>query len=268
MAKARNVSPQIMIQEVVLDELLDRIAHSKYQSHLVLKGGFLIASLLGTDTRATRDIDTSVVGLPVSKEKVEIVFQEICRTQLPDELMQLSVTKIEDIRKNAEYAGYRIHIQARIYSSTVDAKVDISTGDAITERAISYSHKLLLENRKIQIMAYNIETIIAEKLETVVDRSSLNTRLKDFYDIYLFNKKYVTEIDYHLLNKAIYATAAQRGTLNNIGSYVGTLTQLKANESMKKLWQVYQSKNSYTQNIEFEHTCDAAIKIIQNAGIQ
>lgn len=144
-AKVRKISPQILLQEIVLDDLLDRIAHSKYKNNLVLKGGFLIASLIGMDIRSTRDIDTSIIGLPVTEKEILKVFSEICAIQLPNDEIILEIVKIDDIRKNTEYAGYRIHIKAKVYETLVDVKVDISTGDVITEQAIKYGHNLLLE---------------------------------------------------------------------------------------------------------------------------
>lgn len=182
MAKTRKISAQVMLQEVILDDLLERIANSKYKNNFILKGGFLI----GTDLRSTRDLDTSVIGLTVSKDTMQRIFEEICAIKLPEDNIILKILKIDDIRENDEYNGYRLHIKAYVYSSRVDIKVDISTGDVITERAIKYEHQLLLENRKIQIMAYNTETIIAEKLEIVISRATFNTRLKDFYDLYIY----------------------------------------------------------------------------------
>lgn len=268
MALERNISPQILLQEVVLEDLLDRIAHSTYKDNLVLKGGFLIASLIGTDTRSTRDIDTSIIGLPVTKVDMQKVFEEICAIELPDDIIQLQITKLDDIREDDEYSGYRMHIKAKVYSSRVDIKVDISTGDVMTERAIEYGHKLLLEDRTIQIMAYNVETIIAEKLETIVSRALLNTRLKDFYDLYLFDQKYSETIDYKLLKKAIYATANKRETTENIGNFVTTINILKNDANMEKLWQAYQSKNSYASHIIFADICDAAIDLTKRSGIE
>lgn len=203
LAKERNITPQIMLQEIVLDDLIDRISNSRYKDNLVLKGGFLIASLIGTNTRSTRDIDTSIIGLPVTEDKMKNVFQEICNIELPEDIIKLSIVKIDEIREEDRYSGYRIHICAQIYTTRVDVKIDVSTGDVITERAIKYGHKMILENRTVQIMAYTVETVIAEKLETIVSRADANTRLKDFYDLYLFDHQDKTAIRFGVLNKAI-----------------------------------------------------------------
>lgn len=268
MAKTRKISAQIMLQEVILDDLLERIANSKYKSNFILKGGFLIASLIGTDLRSTRDLDTSVIGLTVSKDTMQKIFEEICAIKLPEDNIILKILKIDDIRENDEYNGYRLHIKAYVYSSRVDIKVDISTGDVITERAIKYEHQLLLENRKIQIMAYNTETIIAEKLETVISRATFNTRLKDFYDLYIFDQKYYEIIDFDLLKKAIIATTNRRGTKDLIGSLISTLEMLKTNQNLESLWSKYQDRNSYSKNINFAETCNAAVHLVKKTGLK
>lgn len=267
LAQDSQVAPQIMLQEVVLDDLLDRIVHSKFRDNLVLKGGFLIASLLGADTRSTRDIDTVVTGLPVTKDEISQVFQEICAIRLPNDDIQLQIRKIDKIREDAEYVGFRMHIRAKVFVSLVDVKVDISTGDVITERAISYGHKLLLEDRIIQIMAYNVETIIAEKLQTIVNRGEINTRLKDYYDLYRFANDRQIHIDFDLLKRAVVATANNRKDGQALGNYTRRITQLASSNELANYWQKYQSENSYAADISFRETCLAAGRLVNRAHI-
>ncbi|TWW12335.1 abortive infection protein [Dellaglioa algida] len=267
LAKERNITPQIMLQEIVLDDLIDRISNSRYKDNLVLKGGFLIASLIGTNTRSTRDIDTSIIGLPVTEDKMKNVFQEICNIELPEDIIKLSIVKIDEIREEDRYSGYRIHICAQIYTTRVDVKIDVSTGDVITERAIKYGHKMILENRTVQIMAYTVETVIAEKLETIVSRADANTRLKDFYDLYLFDHQDKTAIRFDVLNKAIQATSEKRETTEQLGTYISVLTDLRASQHLQKLWLDYQKPNEYSHGIEFGDTCDAAIDLARKSGL-
>lgn len=267
LAKERRISPQIMLQEIILDDLIDRTSNSRYKDNLVLKGGFLIASLIGTDTRSTRDMDTSIVGLPVTEGKMKSVFQEICDIKLPNDIINLSVVKIGEIRNDDEYSGYRIHIRAQLYSTRVDVKIDVSTGDVITERAIQYGHKMILENRTVPIMAYTVETIIAEKLETIISRAETNTRLKDFYDLYLLNNQDKEEIRFDVLSKAIQATSAKRETTDQLGTYISVLIALKTSQSLQKLWIAYQKSNKYAHGIEFAATCDAAIDLVRRSGM-
>lgn len=268
LANERNITPQIMLQEIVLDDLIDRISYSNYKDNLVLKGGFLIASLIGTDTRSTRDIDASIIGLPVTEYKMKNVIQEICAIRLPDDTVKLSIVKIGEIREDSEYSGYRIHILAQIYNTQVEVKIDISTGDVITERAIQYEHKMILEDRTVKIMAYTVETIIAEKLETIISRDDTNTRLKDFYDLYLLDHQNRTEIRLNVLNKAIHATATKRGTTEQLGTYISSLTDLKSSQNLQKLWIAYQKPNKYAHGIDFEDTCDAAIDLVRKSGMK
>lgn len=268
LAKERKITPQIMLQEVVLDDLIDRISHSPYRDNLVLKGGFLIASLIGTDTRSTRDIDTSIIGLPVTEDKMKSVFQEICDIELPTDMVRLSIVNINEIREDDAYFGYRIHICAQVYRTRVDVKIDISTGDVITEHAIQYGHKMILENRTVPIMAYTVETVIAEKLETIVSRADTNTRLKDFYDLFLLDHQDRTEIKFDILKRAIHATSAKRSTTHQLSSYISTLTALKASPNLQRLWIAYQKPNEYAQGIDFEATCDAAIELIKKSGLE
>lgn len=257
-----------MLQEIVLDDLIDRISNSPYQNNLILKGGFLIASLIGTDTRSTRDVDTSIIGLPVTEDKMKSVFQEICVIELPDDIIKLSIVKIGEIREDDEYSGYRIHIRAQIYTTRVDVKIDISTGDVITEYAIQYGYKMILENRTVQIMAYTVETIIAEKLETIVSRAEANTRLKDFYDLYLLDCQEKVEIRYDILKKAMQATSEKRETTHQLDTYTSTLTALKASPSLQRLWINYQKSNEYAHGIDFRATCDAAIDLVKKSGLE
>ncbi|MDV9113756.1 nucleotidyl transferase AbiEii/AbiGii toxin family protein [Lactiplantibacillus plantarum] len=268
LAKERKITPQIMLQEIILDDLIDRISNSSYQNNLVLKGGFLLASLMGTDTRSTRDIDTSIVGLPVTEDKMKSVFREICDIELPDDIIKLSIVKIDEIREDDEYSGYRIHIRAQIYTTRVDVKIDISTGDVITERAMQYGHKMILEDRTVQIMAYTVATIIAEKLETIVNRADANTRLKDFYDLYLLDRQGKAEIKFDILKKAIQATSEKRETADQLGAYISVLTALKASPSLQRLWIAYQKSNEYARGIDFGITCDAAIDLIKKSGLE
>ncbi|EHO51649.1 nucleotidyl transferase AbiEii/AbiGii toxin family protein [Lentilactobacillus kisonensis] len=268
LAKERKITPQIMLQEIILDDLIDRISNSRYKNNLVLKGGFLIASLIGTDTRSTRDIDTSVVGLPVTEDKMKSVFQKICDIELPEDIIKLSILGIGEIREEDEYSGYRIHISAQIYTTRVDVKIDISTGDVITERAIQYGHKMILEDRTVQIMAYTVETIIAEKLETIVSRADANTRLKDFYDLYLLDHQDKAEIRFDVLKRAIQATSAKRETINQLHTYTSVLTALKTSPSLQRLWVAYQKSNEYAQGIDFGATCDAAIDLTKKSELE
>lgn len=255
------------MQEVVLDEIVDRISRSPYRDNLIIKGGFLIASMLGIDTRATRDVDTSIKGLPVTKEEILKVFMNIADMNEPDSDVTIRITKIDDIRVAAEYAGFRIHIEAKIYNSVVDTKIDISTGDTITPHEISWHHRTIFNDQDILVMAYNMETIIAEKLESIVVRRELNTRMKDFYDLYLFDKVKRQNIDFKVLKDALRITAALRGSKALLPQYTEIITTLRESALLKRRWEKYQVANVYIGNVTYEATCDAALDLVSRIGL-
>lgn len=260
-AKQEHILPQILMQEIVLDELVERISMSEYRENLILKGGFLIASLLGIDTRSTRDIDTSVKGLNVSRNEITDVFGKICNMNQNSDI-RLTLKKIEDIRESAEYSGFRVHIEGIIYSSRIEIKVDVSTGDVITPKQIEYRHHMIFNNQSVLIMAYNIETILSEKLETIVSRQELNTRLKDYYDIYMFAKYSKDEIDYKLLQVALIETLKKRKDLKLIGQFKSIIKENMQSTILEKSWEKYQRSNYYAKDILFEDTCKYAINLV------
>lgn len=261
LAVAKHVTAQIMLQEVILDYLLERIAVSKYRDNLVLKGGFLIASLIGTDTRSTRDLDTSIKGLPVSEDKMLKVFKSICAIDLHDQV-SFQINMIKPIHESAEYIGYRLSLQASILNHPSTVKIDITTGDVMTESEITYQHKLLLEDRSISVKAYNTETIIAEKMHSVVELAELNTRLKDYYDLYMLDTVRRDAINFSLLGKAIAATAEYRGGTVKLNNYAKSIEDLSNSSLLKSKWQAYQRKNKFTEDIAFTDTCLAALDLI------
>lgn len=267
LAKEKKIDPQILMQEVVLDEIVDRISRSPYRDNLIIKGGFLIASMLGIDTRATRDVDTSIKGLPVTKEEILKVFMNIADMNEPDSDVTIRITKIDDIRVAAEYAGFRIHIEAKIYNSVVDTKIDISTGDTITPHEISWHHRTIFNDQDILVMAYNMETIIAEKLESIVVRRELNTRMKDFYDLYLFDKVKRRNIDFKVLKDALRITSALRGSKALLPQYTEIITALRESALLKRSWEKYRVANVYIGNVTYEATCDAALDLVSRIGL-
>ena len=267
LAKKKQIDPQILMQEVVLDEIVDRISRSRYRDHLILKGGFLIASMVGVDTRSTRDVDTSIKGLPVTKEEVLKIFTEIANMNDSDGDVTLKIAKIDDIRVAADYAGFRIHIAAKTYTSIIDTKIDVSTGDIITPREISWHHHTIFNDQVITVMAYNIETILAEKLESIVARQELNSRMKDSYDIYLVDKVQRQNIDFKILKDALLATAKIRSTENLLPSYEKIITRLYSSKLLKQRWEKYRVAYVYSEEITYEATCEAALDLVKESGL-
>lgn len=267
LAKQKHIDPQILMQEVVLDEVIDRISHSPYRDYLILKGGFLIASMIGINTRATRDIDTSIKGLPVTKDEVLKIFTEIANMNKPGSNVTIKIAKIEDIRVGADYAGFRVHLEAKIFSSIVNTKIDVSTGDTITPHEISWYHHTIFNNQEIKIMAYNMETILAEKLESIVARQELTTRMKDYYDLYLFDKVQRQNINFKTLRSALLATAKKRGTEALLPSYKEIIMRLQDSTVLKQRWERYRVAFVYSKHITYEDTCEAALDLVKQSGL-
>jgi len=184
MAKEKNINEQIILRNYMLERLLERISLSPYKENLILKGGMLIAAMVGLDARATMDMDTTLRGYPLTEDAIRTVFSDILAVPVEDNVT-LSLKRLEEIHDEAEYPGIRITLEMLLDETIQRLKVDITTGDSITPREITYSFRMLFDDRTIEVKAYNLETVLAEKLETVLSRRTANTRMRDFYDVYI-----------------------------------------------------------------------------------
>lgn len=260
-AKEKHISAQLVMQNFMLERLLERISISKYQRNFILKGGFLIAVMVGIDTRATMDMDATIKGLPVNEQTVRKMFEEICKIEFADDVT-FSFQNIGKIREGDEYTGYRISLSANYPPMAVPLKLDITTGDKITPKEIEYQFKLLLEDRNISVLAYNLETIMAEKLETVITRGDQNTRPRDYYDIYILTKLQYSNIEPDSLKAAFKATADKRGSAVVVKDYRKIMNTVRNSEVMQRQWKNYQKDFEYATNIVFEETCDAVVQLM------
>lgn len=263
MAKQKNISAQLVLQNYMLERLLERVSISHYHDNFILKGGFLIAAMVGLDTRATMDMDATIKGYPVNEETIRTMFEEICSIQIDDDVT-FSFRNIGEIREGDKYTGYRVALTADYPPMAVPLKLDITTGDKITPKEIEYSFKLLLEDRSISILAYNLETILAEKLETVISRSDQNTRPRDYYDIYVLIKLQSHNIDFSSLKDALAATCNKRGSAEVIKEYIQIMKRVKNSSAMQELWFKYQQEFDYAVDILFEDTCDTVIAVMDS----
>mgnify|MGYP002519704620 FL=1 len=261
LAKEKHISAQLVMQNFMLERLLERISVSEYQQNFILKGGFLIAAMVGLDTRATMDMDATIKGLPVNEQTVRKMFEEICKIELDDDVT-FCFRSIGEIREGDEYTGYRVSLSANYPPMAVPLKLDITTGDKITPKEIEYQFKLLLEDRSISVLAYNLETIMAEKLETVISRGDQNTRPRDYYDIYILAKLQYSNIEYNSLKAALNATAQKRGSSEVLKSYHKIMEVVRNSEIMQKQWKNYQKDFEYATDIIFEDVCDAVVQIM------
>ena len=239
---------QILLRIYMMERLLERISVSRYRDNFILKGGMLVSSLVGVDMRTTMDIDTTVRALPLTQEKAKAFLEEIMAIDLEDNV-SFRITKIEDIMEGHEYEGFRFHIEGVLEKLRQTIKIDISTGDAIIPAAVKYELPLVLENRKIGLWAYNMETLLAEKLETVMTRAEANTRMRDFYDIYILTRQEVIEINPTHLKEAFAATCRKRGSEAAIPSFDEVLESIETSPEMLDAWENYRKNNPYVEDL-------------------
>lgn len=260
-AKKKRISAQLVLQNYMLERFLERVSVSKYRDNFIIKGGFLISSMVGLDSRATMDMDATIKGYPVSEGTIQKMVEEIVQINLEDDI-SFTFQTIDQIREGAEYTGYRVALTANYPPMAVPLKLDITTGDKITPREIEYEYKLMLEDRSIRVLAYNLATILAEKLETVVSRGDQNTRPRDYYDIYILTKLQSENIDLETLACALQATAKQRGSLIAMSQYREIMETVRGSEIMNHLWNKYSKDFDYATDIKFTDVCDAVIRVI------
>ncbi len=265
-AKEKHISAQLVMQNFMLERLLERISVSRYQQNFILKGGFLIAAMVGLDTRATMDMDATIKGLPVNELTIREMFDEICKIELNDDVI-FNFRSIGEIREGDEYTGYRISLSANYPPMAVPLKLDLTTGDKITPKEIEYHFNLLLEKRSISILAYNLETIMAEKLETVISRGDQNTRPRDYYDIYILAKLQSSNIDLNSLKAALDATTKKRGSKTVVENYHRIMDTVRSSEVMQKQWYNYQKDFEYAKDIAFEDACDTVVRLLDSLRV-
>ena len=242
LSKEVGIEPYVLIRKYMMERFLERVSKSRYNSSFILKGGMLVSAFVGIEARATMDIDTTIKGVSVTATEMERMITEISNIDLEDNL-KFRIKKVSEIMDEAEYSGIRFSMDAVLDGAVIPLKIDISTGDVITPREISYSYKLMFEDRTIPIMTYPVETVLAEKLETVISRSITNTRMRDFYDINLLLQS--QRIDEDTLGLALERTAKKRGSLNLLENAENVLKAVKYSDDMKKMWNTYQKKFRY-----------------------
>ena len=261
MAKENNVAAQSVLQTYMLERLLERISISKYKDNFILKGGMLISAMLGIDSRTTMDMDTTIKGFPLTKDNITNIMDEICNIEIDDNVT-LKINNVELIREDDDYGGYRITFEAKYNNEMpVIMKIDITTGDKITYKEIEYSFTLMLEDRKIQIWSYNVETIIAEKFEAIVKRGVLSTRIRDYYDVYMLINTQSKIIDKKTLKDAITLTAQYRGTSEIIKDWKKIVEKIANDSKMRQQWKRYQKDNFYAEEIEHKDLINAISKV-------
>lgn len=261
LSKEVGIEAHVLIRKYMMERFLERVSSSKYNGSFILKGGMLVAAFVGVEARATMDIDTTIKGIPVTIVDMERTITEISNIDLDDNV-KFRIKKVSEIMDEAEYSGIQFSMDAVLDGAVIPLKIDISTGDVITPREIAYSYKLMFEDRTIPIMTYPIETVLAEKLETVISRSITNTRMRDFYDIHILLKS--QNINADILALALERTAKKRGNFNLLDNAESVLKIVKSDEDMKRLWNIYQKKFKYAG----EYTWDEVIHSVRELSIE
>ena len=262
LSKGNSTQAQIIIRNYIMERFLERISLSEYRNNFILKGGMLVSAMVGLDTRSTMDIDATIKNLPLTIETAQQIIEKIIAVPI-DDGVTFTIKNVTAILEEVEYGGIRASLEAQIDTMRTPLKFDISTGDVITPKEVSYQFKLMFEKRTISIWAYNLETVLAEKLETVISRGTANTRLRDYYDLYILQNVNIHTIDMAVFSKAFDATCSNRQSMPIVSDSNRILNEIKNNEIMKQLWRSYQKKYSYAKNITWNEVMDAVLQLLK-----
>ena len=249
-AKQNNADARTLMRIYMMERFLERLAQSEYRDNFIIKGGILVTAMIGVAHRSTMDIDTSMKNLNLSAEDALRVVNQVRDIDL-DDGVSFEVKDVSNIMDEMEYPGIRVTMNANVGRLITPLKIDISTGDVITPRAIEFNYDLLLEDRSIKLWSYNLETILAEKLQTVLARGILNTRMRDFYDIRMLVDTYEDKVNKAVLKDAFAATCKKRGTDNLQEQAEEIVKIIEADEQIQVLWRAYQKKYSYAADIDY-----------------
>jgi predicted nucleotidyltransferase component of viral defense system len=260
LAKEKDINAQILLRNYMLERLLERISLSDFKNKFILKGGMLVSSIIGIGMRSTIDMDATIKSSPVTMSSIRSILDSILVVPV-DDGVEIKLLSIKEIRLEDKYPGFRVSMEALMESARIPLKIDITTGDIITHKEVVYKYDLLLEDRSIKILAYNIETVIAEKFETVIARGVSNTRVRDFYDIYTLLKIQGHNIDKNILGEAIIATAEKRGTKSILLEGELVLKEVFQSENLLKTWNRYQKQYSYAAHIHWNQIKEAIYEI-------
>lgn len=250
-AKKKGINSQILLRNYMMERLLERIALSNYKDNFILKGGMLVSALVGVESRLTIDMDTTIKRKAVSMESVRQVLEDIMSMDI-DDGVRFKLKSIDEIRDDAQYYGFRAAVEAKLDTAKIHLKIDITTGDEISPKEELRQYNLLLEERSIEIYSYNIETILAEKLETIVARSITNTRMRDFYDIYILLEIRYDDIEASIFGEALRATTKRRETFHLLENGKATIDEVLADDIMKTHWRRYQNKYGYAKEVTWD----------------
>lgn len=260
-AKSKSIAAQVVLQNYMFERFLARLSMSDYREKFVVKGGMLIAAIVGLDTRSTMDLDTTLRNLPLTEEKVMEAVENICKITLGDDVI-FEVKSIAPIRKDDRYGGFCVRLDAIYDTIVTPLSIVVSTGDVITPEAVEYEFSGIFDEEiRIKMWGYNIESVMAEKVETILSRGIFNTRPRDFYDVYILGT--TQRYDKKIFLKALEATAIHRGSREQIIDKTGIIEKLSASEELIQMWEKYRKKFSYASEIQYADVMDVLIKMFQ-----
>lgn len=260
-AKQNNADARTLMRIYMMERFLERLAQSEYRDNFIIKGGILVTAMIGVAHRSTMDIDTSMKNLNLSAEDALRVVNQVKDIDL-DDGVSFEVKDVSNIMDEMEYPGIRVTMNANVGRLITPLKIDISTGDVITPRAIEFNYDLLLEDRSISLWSYNLETILAEKLQTVLARGILNTRMRDFYDIRMLLDTYEDKVNKAVLKDAFAETCKKRGTDHLQEQAEEIIKIIEADEQLQVLWRAYQKKYSYAVEIDYVSVISGVRKLM------
>ena len=248
-AKQKNIPAQVILQNYMFERLLVRLSESEYKDKFVLKGGMLVAAIVGLDNRATMDLDTTLKSLPLTPEAITGALQAVCSIESDDDVT-FEVGTVTPIRDDDIYGGYRVMLNAKYDTILTPLSIDVSTGDAITPNPVEYTFSEIFDDEKsYRLWAYNIETVMAEKVETILRRGVFNTRPRDFYDAYILAT--TQKFDKALFTEALKATAAHRGTTEQIGDIPTIMKNIEESSELRVMWDKYRKQFAYAEKIDY-----------------
>ncbi len=255
MAKQKNIPAQVILQNYMFERLLVRLSASDYKEKFVLKGGMLVAAIVGLDNRATMDLDTTLKNLPLTPEAIHSALEQICAIPC-DDGVTFEIGTVSPIREDDIYGGYRVMMNARFDTLLTPLSIDVSTGDAITPHAVQYNFSQIFDDEQsYKLWAYNIETVLAEKVETILRRGVFNTRPRDFYDAYILAT--TQKFDKEVFQVALKATATHRGTTEQIADVPGILQNIAESPELQSIWDKYRKQFAYANEISYSQIIEA-----------
>ena len=266
LAEQKNLKSQEVLQIYFFERLLERLSKSQYKNNFVIKGGFLISSLIGIENRTTMDMDTTIKGIALEEDRIKEIVEEILDINVDDGI-RFEIKDISYIREEDKYENFRISLIANVGKTQNPMKIDITTGDAITPREIEYAYPCIFSKKDIKIMAYPLETILAEKYETIIRRNITTTRMRDFYDLYTLYKLKKDDIDYEVLKEAVKRTSNRRGSQEMMKDYEKIIEDIKEDSYLRSLWDVYLKENKYIGDLSFDKVVDVVTILSNNTKL-